>query len=240
MGLAAGADDFLVKPLAAARARRPAGDRPPDPGRPGRPAGPRRRGRADARPTAPPERASWPSWPTTDPLTGLSNRRHLLEALEAQLALAARRGEPLSLHHPRRGPLQGLNDDFGHPAGDAVLSRVAEALRASVRDHDLAARYGGEEFVVAAAGRDADGGAGVAERIRAAIGRARLAAPPGDRQPRGGDREPGPPPSRRSMMPTRPSIAPRSPGATASSTTRIGPDRPDRPAARPKRRISGR
>jgi len=106
---------------------------------------------------------------TIDPLTGLYNRRHLLEAMEAQLALAARRGEPLSALLLDVDHFKRFNDDFGHQAGDGVLTRVAEALRSCTRDRDLVARYGGEEFLALLPGCDAGGARALAERVRAAV-----------------------------------------------------------------------
>ena len=101
----------------------------------------------------------------TDPLTGLSNRRAFLEALDR-----LRPGGAvvfLDLDH-----FKALNDSRGHQAGDTVLVDFARALRASVRDGDCAARYGGEEFAVvlpSAASVDMGPAAAVVvDRLRAA------------------------------------------------------------------------
>jgi len=104
---------------------------------------------------------------TTDPLTGLLNRRGLdSRALEA-VALARRHGRPLAclvidLDHFKR-----VNDMYGHAAGDVVLQVVAERLHRQTRISDLAARFGGEEFVILMPETDADGAAVVAEKLRA-------------------------------------------------------------------------
>lgn len=103
---------------------------------------------------------------TTDPLTGLCNRRAFDEALAAQLdpAIGAGRGGCLAifdLDHFKR-----INDRFGHAAGDAVLVRFATLLRAAVRDGDLVARLGGEEFAVLLTGATVEQARLVCERIR--------------------------------------------------------------------------
>ena len=61
-----------------------------------------------------------------------------------------------------------VNDRFGHDVGDLVLRAFAAAIRANVRDVDLAARYGGEEFTVLLPATDAEGGRELAERLRLA------------------------------------------------------------------------
>ena len=83
-----------------------------------------------------------------DPLTGLFNRRYLEEALELDLARAARGGFSASLIMGDIDHFKLFNDRFGHDAGDIVLKRVAETLLVNVRKGDVVCRYGGEEFVV--------------------------------------------------------------------------------------------
>lgn len=111
----------------------------------------------------------------TDPLTGLANRRALMQALPG---LAA------SCHVERRVPpappqivlmivdldcFKPINDRHGHEAGDDVLKQVAAILRESVRVSDLTVRWGGDEFVVVYSSADLDDGAALAERIRTRI-----------------------------------------------------------------------
>jgi diguanylate cyclase (GGDEF)-like protein len=101
-----------------------------------------------------------------DELTGLGNRRSFAASLEYSLEYAARYGGPLSLMLLDLDGMKKVNDQLGHPAGDAALRRVAEVLRASTRTVDHAARLGGDEFgIVMPATRVADA-AQVAERIR--------------------------------------------------------------------------
>ena len=111
----------------------------------------------------------------TDPLTGLANRRALMQALPN---LAA------SCHGERRAPVPAsqfilmmvdldyfkpINDRYGHEAGDKVLKQVATILRDCVRSTDLTVRWGGDEFVVVYAAADLNEGGVLAERIRTRI-----------------------------------------------------------------------
>jgi diguanylate cyclase (GGDEF)-like protein len=105
----------------------------------------------------------------TDDLTGLNNRRHFHEALDAAFSLAGRLGQPLSVLMLDIDLFKSYNDEHGHPAGDDVLRILSETIRGEIRPHDLIARHGGEEFVALLPGADADGGRAVAERLRVAI-----------------------------------------------------------------------
>jgi diguanylate cyclase (GGDEF)-like protein len=104
-----------------------------------------------------------------DPLTGLVNRRYFDEAVESAFANARRSGAGLSLIVLDLDRFSSVNNEHGHPVGDAVLRAAARAMRASVRDGDIVARYGGEEFVVIAPGAGGPTAMAVAERIRAAV-----------------------------------------------------------------------
>lgn len=84
----------------------------------------------------------------TDPLTGLANRRQLLELLEDELGRVRRHGVPLSCLMVDLDHFKRINDGHGHPVGDQVLASVARTLQGELRDVDLVARYGGEEFLV--------------------------------------------------------------------------------------------
>ncbi|PZP39882.1 MAG: hypothetical protein DI585_02670 [Pseudomonas fluorescens] len=81
---------------------------------------------------------------STDPLTGLANRRGVLQKMEA----AFKRQQPLALLYIDLDKFKPVNDTYGHEAGDAVLRKVAELFRACVRDEDTVARLGGDEFII--------------------------------------------------------------------------------------------
>jgi diguanylate cyclase (GGDEF)-like protein len=102
---------------------------------------------------------------TTDPLTGLANRRALEQALERCFAEAARYGGDLACLMIDLDNFKHLNDAFGHQTGDEVLRRTARLLEACCRRSDVAARYGGDEFVVLLPKTDQDTARQVAQRI---------------------------------------------------------------------------
>jgi diguanylate cyclase (GGDEF)-like protein len=114
-----------------------------------------------------------------DGLTGLANRRAAQEALHAELSRAARFGGDLALVIADLDGFKGVNDQFGHPVGDAVLREFAETLRATVREVDVAGRWGGEEFAVVLPGTDSGGGAQLAERVRSAFEQRPVLSPDG-------------------------------------------------------------
>ena len=97
---------------------------------------------------------------TTDPLTGLVNRR----ALEAAMGRVG--VEDGALIYADLDRFKSLNDTLGHPAGDAALVHFAEIIRSHVRTTDTAARLGGEEFAVWLPGARLELGVSIAERIR--------------------------------------------------------------------------
>jgi diguanylate cyclase (GGDEF)-like protein len=103
----------------------------------------------------------------TDELTGLANRRRLTAELDRELRRSDRHGHPFAILMLDVDRFKHFNDTFGHPAGDAVLQRLANTLRECVRDVDTVARYGGEEFMVILPETPAAEAARVAERIRA-------------------------------------------------------------------------
>lgn len=111
---------------------------------------------------------------STDPLTGIKNRRRFGEDLEHHAALMARHGRPLSLLLLDVDHFKDYNDDFGHPAGDDVLRRLAEVLRLELRESDVLSRYGGEEFAVLLPATDAEAAREVAERLRVVVAEMRM------------------------------------------------------------------
>jgi two-component system cell cycle response regulator len=106
---------------------------------------------------------------TTDPLTGLANRRALANALRIEIAHARRHGSPLSIALLDVDHFKSVNDVHGHPAGDQVLAAIGQLLRRELRSPDVPARWGGEEFVVILRHTDAAGSVIASERIRKAI-----------------------------------------------------------------------
>ncbi len=110
----------------------------------------------------------------TDDLTGLYNRRHLMEILRRQQALAARGDYDFSLCFVDLDHFKQVNDRYGHKAGDEVLQTFADIARNSVREVDFVARLGGEEFVLVLVRTPLEGAVQVAERLRVSMERAQL------------------------------------------------------------------
>lgn len=102
---------------------------------------------------------------TTDPLTGLYNRR----SLEARIDTLLRANERFALAIADIDHFKKLNDTHGHSMGDRTLQTFARSLRASMRPDDVVARYGGEEFVIVIVGVNADEAEAALERIRAEL-----------------------------------------------------------------------
>ncbi|HEX9485896.1 MAG TPA: diguanylate cyclase [Gemmatimonadales bacterium] len=107
----------------------------------------------------------------TDDLTGLYNRRYLMESLANEVRRARRLKHPFALVMLDVDHFKAYNDASGHLAGDAALARIAAILRGSTRDVDCAARYGGEEFVVVMPETEAAGAIETVQRIRAGLAR---------------------------------------------------------------------
>ncbi len=105
----------------------------------------------------------------TDPLTELRNRRAFTREMEGHLLLGRRTGRPFSLLLADIDYFKEYNDEFGHPAGDAVLKTLASVLRDTARRSDFVARYGGEEFAIGLPETDEEGSVVLAERFRSTI-----------------------------------------------------------------------
>ena len=101
----------------------------------------------------------------TDPLTGVLNRRSLIERLDAACARAKARGLPIALLFIDLDHFKQINDSFGHQAGDACLRAIIEPIHAELRQSDVIGRYGGEEFVVILSSADAAAAHPIAQRI---------------------------------------------------------------------------
>jgi len=102
----------------------------------------------------------------TDPLTGLFNRRRMMEALDHEVRRSRRLKHTFAVLMGDVDHFKKYNDANGHPAGDAVLKKVATILREATRDVDVVARYGGEEFFVLMPETEGSGAADVADRVR--------------------------------------------------------------------------
>ncbi|MEP6547245.1 MAG: GGDEF domain-containing protein [Gammaproteobacteria bacterium] len=83
-----------------------------------------------------------------DELTGLYNRRRMREMLESAIEEAARQEQCVGLLFIDLNGFKGINDEYGHAAGDKILTTVATRIAARVRNSDIVCRYGGDEFVV--------------------------------------------------------------------------------------------
>ena len=113
---------------------------------------------------------------TTDPLTGVFNRRTFIELADQELARSRRAGTPLSLMMLDLDHFKRVNDTFGHLTGDEVLVAFTRLIKDCVRRGDLLVRYGGEEFCVLLPGTTLAAAAALAERIRAACASQSLTA----------------------------------------------------------------
>jgi diguanylate cyclase (GGDEF)-like protein len=154
-GLEAGADDFMFKPIDAAvlLARLRTADRI-----------------LDLERSLVERNREIEKLAVTDALTGLYNRRYLVDRLEEERRRSARYGHVLSLIMGDVDHFKAVNDRLGHQAGDAVLRAVADALvRGTRQGVDWAARFGGEEFVVVMPETEPVGAMIAAERLRRVV-----------------------------------------------------------------------
>jgi diguanylate cyclase (GGDEF)-like protein len=111
----------------------------------------------------------------TDPLTGVLNRRSLIERLDAACTRAKARGLPIALLFIDLDHFKQINDTFGHQAGDACLRAIIAPIHAELRQSDVIGRYGGEEFVVILSSADAAVAAPIAQRIVERVAELRVA-----------------------------------------------------------------
>ncbi len=112
---------------------------------------------------------------TTDPLTGIRNRRQFFAEAEREMGRAVRYGRPLAVLMLDLDRFKRVNDRYGHHAGDAVLLGCVQACQQSLRDTDILGRLGGEEFAVVLLETDLDDALAAAERLRRAV--AEMAVP---------------------------------------------------------------
>jgi len=100
-----------------------------------------------------------------DPLTGLHNRRYLMDRLLQEMQRSDRHGEPLAFAMLDLDSFRPINDQYGHVIGDKVLRAVGNAIAKSIRVSDIAARYGGDEFGVILPQTPPEGAMRVCERL---------------------------------------------------------------------------
>ncbi len=102
----------------------------------------------------------------TDPLTGVSNRRHFLELTGASLAFARRYRRPMTIAYLDLDDFKQINDRMGHQMGDEVLRTVAHTVRTRLRATDVVGRLGGDEFAVCLPETGAEAASLVLEKLR--------------------------------------------------------------------------
>lgn len=160
-GMEAGADDYLVKPFSSGelRARLRAAERM---------ARLQQQLRDEGKRSA--------ALALTDELTGLPNRRAVLQRLDEEMERTGREGRPLSVILVDLDRFKRVNDGFGHGAGDEVLVEFARRLRSKVRSYDVVARIGGDEFLVLLPGVPQHDAVSIAERLRDAVASAHFGA----------------------------------------------------------------
>jgi diguanylate cyclase (GGDEF)-like protein len=106
---------------------------------------------------------------TTDPLTGVFNRRYLFDRLTAEVARAKRSGAPVSVIMLDIDGFKKYNDKHGHLTGDVLLQSIAQTIRAALRQEDVVVRYGGDEFAIILTGADPHSARITAERLRSSV-----------------------------------------------------------------------
>ena len=106
---------------------------------------------------------------THDDLTGLLNRRAMLDRMQLEQRRSLRSGSPLLIAQLDIDHFKAVNDTHGHAAGDLVLQSFADTVRRNVRDTDVLARWGGEEFVLLLCDTPAADAVTLMERLRQAV-----------------------------------------------------------------------
>ncbi|SDN19020.1 histidine kinase N-terminal 7TM domain-containing diguanylate cyclase [Acetanaerobacterium elongatum] len=104
-----------------------------------------------------------------DALTGVYNRRYFVELSQKELEKAKRHHRPLSMMIMDLDFFKQVNDRYGHQAGDAVLQKLADICRGSIRSADILGRYGGEEFVILLPDTTLEDSRMISERILANV-----------------------------------------------------------------------
>jgi diguanylate cyclase (GGDEF)-like protein len=109
-----------------------------------------------------------------DPLTGLANRRFLIERLGQEAARTRRHGKVMSIAIADIDNFKRINDTKGHECGDIVLQRIASVLSGGVRREDLLARWGGEEFLLVFPETTPENARGISEKLRSQVASTRI------------------------------------------------------------------
>lgn len=105
----------------------------------------------------------------TDPLTKTFNRRFGMMILRKHIAQSQRTNSPLTVFMIDVNNLKGVNDNYGHAAGDELINTIAGALRDHLRIYDITSRIGGDEFMVILPGTDYEHGMYILERLRNSV-----------------------------------------------------------------------
>lgn len=114
---------------------------------------------------------------TKDALTGIGNRRMLMDRLKAETARAQRMGRPLAVALLDVDRFKTVNDAWGHETGDRALVEIAAAVSGAIRDYDICGRWGGEEFMIIMPEIGAHEAVPVVERVREAVAALRVSTP---------------------------------------------------------------
>ena len=110
----------------------------------------------------------------TDPLTGVSNRRHFMPTIRKEIDRSQRFKHPISLILLDIDHFKSINDQYGHTAGDAAIRTLADTCRTMARQIDIVARLGGDEFAILLIEVDLENALTIAERIRTTIADTRI------------------------------------------------------------------
>ncbi|WP_221237071.1 diguanylate cyclase [Roseospira goensis] len=114
---------------------------------------------------------------TTDPLTGIGNRRQLMDQGDREMRRASRYGSPLSVLMLDIDNFKRINDTYGHAVGDNALKAMVQCCLGQLREIDMLCRLGGEEFVALLPETPPEAAAVAAERLRSAVGGMTMAVP---------------------------------------------------------------
>lgn len=118
---------------------------------------------------------------STDPLTGIANRRHFFQLAVRETERIRRTGSPACLAMLDIDHFKALNDTMGHAFGDKILRRIAKLISGVIRPYDLVGRYGGDEFIFLFPETSREMAHSILERLRDSVEKAQISA--GERTP---------------------------------------------------------